>query len=182
MSKVRIYLGEVQTTRRIKKLVLDGTESWTIISGKFYYITLPTYPINWLAAVTSHFEVRENISATGCARFGGTATTPENTFIFNYDNGAGGITAWKSYLAQQYANGTPVTIWYVLATPETAVVNEPLMKIGDYVDSLTTSIPVTAGENTLDVQTTVQPSEVSVNYKGWHPVTDVHERENGAWT
>jgi hypothetical protein len=82
----------------------------------------------------------------------------------------------KEYLTAQYTNGTPVCVWYVLEIPITATVNEPLMKIGDYADSLTTSIPVTAGENTLDVQTTVQPSEVSINYKGWHPVTDVHEK------
>jgi hypothetical protein len=64
----------------------------------------------------------------------------------------------------------------MLATPETAVVNEPLMKIGDYADSLTTSIPCTAGENTLDVQTTVAPSEVTATFEGWHPVANVHEK------
>lgn len=42
-------------------------------------------------------------------------------------------------------------------------------------------IPITAGGNTLSVDTTVQPSEVTVNYKGWHPVKDVHEHESGAW-
>jgi hypothetical protein len=86
------------------------------------------------------------------------------------------ISSWKSYLQQQYAAGTPVTIWYILATPQTAIVNEPLMKIGDYADSLTTSIPCTAGENTLDVQTTVQPSEVTAGFSGWHPVSAIHEK------
>ena len=81
-----------------------------------------------------------------------------------------------------HAAGTPVTVWYVLATPETAVVNEPLMKIGNYTDEVSNvSIPVTAGGDTLSVDTTVQPSEVTVNYKGWHPAI-VHERENGVWT
>jgi hypothetical protein len=165
-----IYLGEVETTRRIKKSVLDGTERWTITSGKFYYITLPTYPINWLAAITSHFEVREDISATGCARFGGTATNPQTSFIFNYDNGAGGITAWKSYLAQQYANGTPVTVWYVLATPETAVVNEPIRKIGDYADTVSyeqagVQIPTNRGNTVIDVETTLKASEMYIKYQ-----------------
>ena len=35
------------------------------------------------------------------------------------------ISDFKSYLAQQYQNDTPVTLWYILAEPETAVVNEP---------------------------------------------------------
>ena len=92
------------------------------------------------------------------------------------------VASIKTWLAQQYAAGTPVTVWYVLATEETAVVNGPLMKIGNYADEVSNvSIPVTAGGDTISVDTTVQPSEVTVNYKGWHPAI-VHERTNGAWT
>jgi hypothetical protein len=93
------------------------------------------------------------------------------------------VADFKSYLQQQYAAGTPVTIWYVLEEPETGIVNEPLMRIGDYADTVSNvSIPVITGGDTISVDTTVQPSEVTVNYKGWHPVADVHERDNGAWT
>lgn len=165
-----IYLGEVETTRRIKKVVLTGEENWIITLGKFYYTAFPLYPINWLAAITSHFEVREDISATGCARFGGTETVPQNSFNFNYDNGVGGIASWKSYLAQQYANGTPVTVWYVLATPETAVVNEPLRKIGDYADTISmeqagVQIPTNRGNTVIDVETTLKPSQMYIEYQ-----------------
>jgi hypothetical protein len=60
-----------------------------------------------------------------------------------------------------------VVIWYVLATPETAIVNEPLAKIGDYADELSSTdagvtIPTAKGGNTLSVDTTVQPSEMSI--------------------
>jgi hypothetical protein len=73
----------------------------------------------------------------------------------------------KSYLAAQNAAGTPVVIWYVLAEPETAIVNEPLAKIGDYADELNSTdaavtIPTAKGQNVLSVDTTVQPSEVSI--------------------
>ena len=55
------------------------------------------------------------------------------------------------------------------------------MKIGDYADTVSgITIPVTAGANTILVSTTVQPSEVTVNYKGWHTGA-VHERESGQW-
>ena len=76
-----------------------------------------------------------------------------------------------------------MTVWYSTATPETGIVNEPLRKIGTYADEVSgISIPTIAGANTLSVDTTLQPSEVTVNYKGWHPVQSVHERTNGVWT
>lgn len=48
-------------------------------------------------------------------------------------------------------------------------------------DSLTTTLATTDGANTLSIGTTVQPSEVTANYHGWHPVQSVHEHENGQW-
>lgn len=88
---------------------------------------------------------------------------------------------FKSYLQQQYAAGTPVTVWYVLSSATTGIVNEPLCKIGDYADTLSTSIPTTDGANVIDVGTTLKPSEVSANYHGWHTVASAHERESGQW-
>lgn len=187
MSKVRIYLGEVETTRKIKKLVLTGLEEWTVVGSgdtKFFYTSLSKNAStreNPVLVVSSHFE-RGTISTistdVGVRIMGETQlrVRPENVSATTKDD----FTDW---LKGQYSAGTPVTVWYVLATPETAVVNEPIRKIGTYADEVSgISIPVTAGGDTLSVDTTVQPSEVTVNYKGWHPVTDVHERENGAWT
>lgn len=81
------------------------------------------------------------------------------------------ITSWKSYLAQQYAAGTPVTVWYVLATPETAIVNEPLMKIGNYADSINIvqsnpQLKLDIGENNIYVSTPVPPSNMELQAKG----------------
>jgi hypothetical protein len=81
----------------------------------------------------------------------------------------GNIDDFKSYLAAQYAAGTPVTVWYVLAEPETAIVNEPLAKIGDYADELSSAdagvtITTTEGQNTLTVDTDLQPSEMTITY------------------
>ena len=93
------------------------------------------------------------------------------------------LDAFKTFVANQYTNGTPVCVWYVLATPTTDIVNEPIRKIGTYADEVSgITIPTIAGANAIDVDTTLKPSEVSVNYHGWHPVSAVHERENGAWT
>lgn len=77
------------------------------------------------------------------------------------------VAGLKEYLAAQYAAGTPVVVWYALAGPETAIVNEPLAKIGDYADELhsedtTITIQTVSGRNTLTIDTTLQPSSVSI--------------------
>jgi hypothetical protein len=81
------------------------------------------------------------------------------------------LAAFKQWLAAQYANGTPVTVWYVLAEPETGIVNEPLMKIGDYADTISmeqagVQIPTLNGQTVIDVDTTLKPSEVYIKYQG----------------
>jgi hypothetical protein len=181
-----VYLGEVETTRRVKKLVLTGEE---IIlrdrerEGSWRFFTDKLISAKGSTGICSHFE---NIGTND-------VNNSDNIGFSIFNNAQFGcrcpksladtVTNFKAYLAAQYAAGTPVTVWYVLANEETAVVNEPLQKIGDYADTVSNiSIPVTVGGDTLSVGTTVQPSEVTVNYKGWHPVADVHERDNGAWT
>ena len=172
-----VYLGEVQTTRRVKKFVFDGTEAWQLynriasVGGKFFNLSIVT-------------QERTEYGKTLCSHY--TIGNPYDRLIaccvaLNFSRGIdirvnnpstdGNITDFKIYLQQQYAAGTPVTVWYVLATPETAVVNEPLMRIGGYSDTLSmeqagVSIPTANGSTTLDVETTVKPSEVYIKYRG----------------
>jgi hypothetical protein len=103
--------------------------------------------------------------------------------LYIRDSSISSVNDLKSWLAAQYANGTPVTIWYVLATPETAAINEPLMKIGNYADTLSNaaSIPTTEGANSITVDTTVQPSEFTVTWTGWHNAS-VKEWDGQNWT
>jgi hypothetical protein len=184
-----VYLGEAQTTRKVKKLVLDGNTSISPYSSGVTGIGFVMQGYRMLGkrilGISSHFCTQSTGAGSTIdgVTFGINNTTLYFTFSANSVNAynLSDLASIRQYLAQQYANGTPVTVWYVLAEPETAVVNEPLMKIGDYADTLSTSIPCTAGENTLDVQTTVQPSEVTAEFSGWHPVQSVHERENGQW-
>ena len=161
-----VYLGEMETTRKIRKMVFDGTENWRQSSDGNIYISLsPNQGIAWVRVLSTHFTPSQ-VQTNGGLLWFVTASVDFDT-----------AEECKSYLAAQYAAGTPVTIWYVLANEETAVVNEPLMKIGNYADEVSNiSIPVTAGGDTISIDTTVQPSEVIVNYKGWHPVQSVHEK------
>ena len=176
-----VYLGEVETTRRVKKLVLTGEEAIEIKTGNAkWYIPIADMrqpnmiDIKWYC---SHYQaVANNVSWTSY------------DYMISWsslDSGSGmglrirdidfstvaTLADFKTYLQQQYAAGTPVTVWYVLATEETAVINEPLMRIGDYVDTLSmeqagVQIPTVNGSNTLDVLTTVKPSEVYIKYNG----------------
>lgn len=171
-----VYLGEVESTRRIKKLALTGEEErWskhaTITSWFMLNInTLETNTIVSNVEICSHYK-----PSTGTP-----ASIANGEILVNYQDGNKRIIIrdtsysllddFKAFLQQQYANGTPVTVWYVLATEETAVVNEQLMKIGEYADSLTATqagveIPTIKGNNTLDIDTTLKPSNVYIKYK-----------------
>lgn len=161
-----VYLGEVETTRKIRKLVLTGEESgWqknTVSENNAYYRAISGYyRYNGLC---SHYAAVDSARAETGVFFGGNIN-----FLTKLSDEIDTVDKWKSYLAQQYAAGTPVTVWYVLATEETAVVNEPLMKIGGYADSLSRAktgidIPTVIGQNTLDVLTTVKPSSMRIEY------------------
>jgi hypothetical protein len=171
-----IYLGSTQTVRAIKKLVLDGTEKWWVYSGDGFIVFYSADVTDYLkkAAVTclcTHYHTNSNVSAASQVQEGVSFITISSAYrLYIRDSSISSVNDLRSWLAAQYANGTPVTIWYVLATPETTTVNEPLMKVGDYADTISMtdtgiSIPTVHGNNVLTVDTTVQPSNVYIEYK-----------------
>lgn len=188
------YLGEVQSTRKIKKLALTGSEEWGYNQGNtdengYYFIDLgENVYVESTDCICSHFEyalisVSNTIDGFRIA----TKSTPypmQALIIRCKDISMSSSPAtFKQWLYNQYAAGTPVTVWYVLAEPTTGIVNQPIRKIGDYVDTVSNpvSIPTTAGGQTFDVDTTLKPSEVNLTYHGWHEHEPL-KRENGAWS
>lgn len=166
-----IYLGSCQTTRRIRKLVLTGEENWHILNGFMYIDTIqPDYLRSTATTlICSHYRATGGVSTGSELQNGWCALYifPSLQRLYIRDDNYTSVTDFVSYLASEYAAGTPVTVWYVLATPETGIVNEPLHKIGDYADTITmaqagVTIPTVAGENTLTIDTTVQPSSVTI--------------------
>jgi hypothetical protein len=158
-----VYLGEVRTTRKIKKLVLTGEEtSWTALSP--YYTVSADNVRPWLGCICTHCAYNGIIGGNSNTRLWiKQASFPDYQTLGDF----------KSYLAAQYANGTPVTVWYVLANEETGIVNEPLMKIGEYADTLSmeqagVEIPTLNKPNTtvIDVETELKPSKMYVKYNG----------------
>ena len=171
--------------------MFTGEEGWVRTQNqKCYYVNGYTgCPTDYLkqtitTSICSHYQSQKNTAS-------GSNEVEAGHFCFYTGGGfelyigettISSAADFKAYLQQQYAAGTPVTVWYVLATETTGIVNEPIRKIGDYADEVSgITIPTIAGANAVDVLTTLKPSEMSVNYKGWHPITDVHEAENGQW-
>jgi len=105
-------------TRNVKKFVWDGTERWELYesaTNRFFYVPLPAN------AIPSPIN-------TICTHYGGNLTIPSQgtTIRFPDRDSTWTTTAdFKAFLAAQYANGTPVTIWYVLETPETETIAVP---------------------------------------------------------
>lgn len=173
-TTIPVYLGQVQSERQIKKYECTGQEAWVIGNypkpGTYqFYIPKNVYFPDAKSTIVSgesfctHFLNQE--------RAGGIAWGANfNIYMLISDLPEGAtVNDFKAYLATQYAAGTPVTVWYPLATSTTGIVNEPLRKIGNYADSITNpvSLPTTLGLNTIDVNTTLKPSEMSLTYNGY---------------
>lgn len=169
-TTTNIYLGEVQSTRRIKKLVLDGTEAWYASSNTGVYYTTKSVSLKpiYLLGICDRF-VYHFVNSVANLAHGEYLIDMMNKYTWFRNNDIANLQYWKAWLAQQYAAGTPVTIWYILAEPETGIVNEPIRKIGDYVDSVSgTNLATSGTAQQFDVGTTLKPSEVDMTYHGWH--------------
>lgn len=159
-------------TYNIRKLVFTGEEDWGISGGVFWLGTVtPDYYrlYNGVTYICTHYEsYKQHSTATntpdGCIAFGYSTQVQR---IYLHDSTYTTVQDFQTYLATQYAAGTPVTVYYVLATAETESVTAP-------------SIPTTGGEATIDIDTTVKPSEMVLTYHGWHEHEPL-KRENGQW-
>lgn len=176
-TTTNMYLGEVQSERRIKKYVCTGDESWTNLYGVSLFMVQGLFNsspfIPQILSLSTHFAYNPIQSGLDAGLTHGefalqrSGSNSYNIALKNTNYTS--VEDFKAWLAAQYANGTPVTIWYVLATPTTGIVNEPIRKIGDYADSVSgSSIPTTGTAESFDVLTSLKPSEVSLTYHGWH--------------
>ena len=105
-------------TRNVGVKVFDGTEDWNLASGVFRYdgdfvAQLPN------TAICSHFV--GVVSGTGASSMpdlrakAGYPGYPSRLYI-KY-NAMATVAQFKQWLADQYAAGIPVTVYYPLATP-----------------------------------------------------------------
>jgi hypothetical protein len=185
-----VYLGQTQTVRRVKKYVFTGEENGTIYSTntsrKGIEITGITGIIGGdagiaILAICTHYQP-DTRNALYRNTDNGISNAYQNDNIIFYDANYQTVEAFQQFCAQQYAAGTPVTVWYVLENEQAGIVNEPLAKISDYADTVSStntgapSIPTSKGSNTLTVETTLQPSEVSITYMSPNTIAENLQR------
>lgn len=182
LQTINNYLGSIQSTRQINKIVFDGTETgWDKGTYAFYY-TINDMCIR-SQVICTHYEYYDGTSSSAPTNSISTASgVGTSIWIKTADHDTTTLDQWKAYLQAQYAAGTPVTVYYVLNTATTGTVNEPLMAIGTYADSISNAaaIPTTDGANSISVDTTVQPSEFSATWTGWHNAS-VKEYDGTDW-
>lgn len=142
--------------RAIAKQILTGTEStWRITgTGRIAVRVSPSVTAipQGASCVCTHFV---GTNATTFASIGdgecsaqlvGSGSYREIGF---YSTAYTTLDGFKTFVSGQYANGTPVTVWYVLASPSAETITVP-------------GITPAKGNNTLSIGTTLQPSAVSI--------------------
>ena len=164
-AKITVPLNTTQSIRRIQKLVLTGDETFDRVTVSGDIAVFATTILNEAISaqsdqVLSTHYIGSYSTDVGSVYIG--SSTSRLCFVDDYAT----PSAFKQYLQQQYQAGTPVTVYYVLTEPQTTTLNEPLMKIGDYADSVTYSsnIPTTYGQNDITTDTQIKPSKLDITY------------------
>ena len=128
-----VYGGEVDAVssegqETWKTLTLDGTEEW-MLSNDYFEVAyrdlgIPSSKNNIAAAKLSQHADRYiidnpygNTSADKCAWVYSTMAKPYANLRIKHEAEQSTLENWKSYLASQYAAGTPMQIAYKLAEP-----------------------------------------------------------------
>lgn len=175
LLKVGNYSDDVNSigtaTYNVAKYEFTGEENISIANGVMRY-TIDGYKrtTDW-GVLCTHYNGVNNITRLGdltAEQIAFLVSSSGNNYLYIYDSTYyNDVTGFKMFLAAQYAAGTPVTVYYVLATATTESVTVP-------------EITTTGGEVTIDVDTTVKPSELDLTYHGWHEHQPL-KRENGQW-
>ena len=159
--------GDVLVTRRTAVLELDGTEDFVktdTTSGNWRFgIAVPdaAFVSNAIKSkiICSHYKtdtannVWLGMQSTICTLSGGNIAVVD----MRYDT----VGAWKAYLAAQYAAGTPVTIVYELAAPET--------------EALTAISPIVPQPGQLNLTTDADALTATIHGSGWETVNDTND-------
>lgn len=127
-------------TRNVGIKVLDGTENWTTTSEtNVFRVNIP-HPANINFLCNSYISVDASIYAIDTMpNYSIKSHISLEDFTYIRNNNYSTVDSFKQYLADQYANGTPVIIVYPLATATTETVTaQPLsIKSGTNIIEIT---------------------------------------------
>lgn len=151
LRKVGSYVDTVSSdgtsTQKIQKIVLNGTENWSNSDSNNYYMALDILAIPSTLVICTH----QTSTSTTYINSDNCFIDDSGNFNFTIPSIVNDTNAFKNFLATEYANGTPVTIWYALATP---VVEQ----------AITPTITPQNGKNTINVTTTLAPLGLRITY------------------
>lgn len=140
-------------TRNIGIKIFDGTEEWTWrskVGGSYCFVDVDNININTETEILcSHYGISgRNVPTFNkvCVRLA------RNGFVICDEHTATSATEFQSYLADQYAHGTPVIVIFPLETPTTETVTG---------QQLTTQ----AGTNVITATGSIEDLELEVSYK-----------------
>lgn len=119
--------GKMRLTQKIQKLVLTGTENWrlsqTLNDTILFYASILTNAGGNSGSITklcTHFKTTSVDDASDTEHLRNAASVSSQNLLI-YINKSRLITqdvaGFKAWLAQQYANGTPVIVYYELIEP-----------------------------------------------------------------
>ena len=138
----KVIKGEV--TRNVGVLVLDGTETWvdmgTIGEDNHRFLLPIDSTTDAASSLCTHFNriIQTNTTLQTdrpCIRF----SLPGSSIqVYTTDNTTT-LAEWTQFLAEQYANGTPIIIVYPLATPTTEEVDSQFLD-GEVVEQISGAI------------------------------------------
>lgn len=157
-----VTTGEI--TRKVGVHIFDGTENWSLrptqpTTGVCYFYRLTGYARDDTATCyCSTFNI--SWLTSGTQPIGTLAFSASYIMVFLDDTRFPTADDWQNYLLQQYNNGTPVILTYILATPTTETV------------AAQTNLQTIAGNNTLTItQAAVDGLQMEVTYSAGVEVT-----------
>ena len=141
-------------TRKVGVKVLDGTEDWARTDARVA-LTLSDAKLgeDGLIPVCSHYVgVNSIIQVSSMPDNSCKINASSNMLMIKDSTHNTDLTAWKQWLADQYAAGTPVIVVYPLATPTSeSVAGQPMN--------------VTDGDNIVEItQASIDDLELEVKY------------------
>lgn len=144
------YLADDGVHHVTEEKVLTGEETIGILQ-KCYYINFPNKKSRTTLTRRKLLSnvFKEDLGAYGASdtglykMFEGYNPSGNKNIFFNYDNAEGGVNVFKAYLAEQYANGTPVKVKYELAQEVIDPYTEEQQTAWEQIKALRTYKPVT---------------------------------------
>ena len=112
-------------TRRIEKLVVNGTENWKLLpeqcndTSSFFYLNLS---MGGSIVNCTHLIFRPVVSGSVTYTYDGIYGNAAGGSLYirlNHSHNITTVDGLKEWLAAQYAAGTPLTVYYELKTPTT---------------------------------------------------------------